>query len=253
MENPSPAVRVLVSTIFGDIVPISTASVPSLSKAVQDSDPQVRQSASDALVKIDKGAAVTALIEASKSADVFISTQAMAGLGALGADAKDAVAPLTDLSKNTNIDLRAAAAGALEKIGTPEAKKSLDVYNKQQTQRAVAAAIKELRKDPKMVNMLAVDNISRMGQPGVIQVSLLLKDPSDVVRESAAKILNRIGKDSIAAIPALTEALDDNVAAVRHESAEALAKIGTPAATKPLTLYRVKELSRDAMHAVHLN
>jgi len=104
-----------------------------------------------------------------------------------------------------------------------------------------------------MVNMLAVGTLAKLGAPAVPQIAVALKDPNPIVRQGAAKVLNRIGKDSAPAVPTLIEALDDSDPTVRHESAETLEKIGTPAATKPLTTYRLKEKFRDAMHALHLS
>lgn len=253
MDNANPIVRASAGLILGDITPPATTAVPALSKTLQDSVFEVRQNASAALIKIDKAAAVSALMDAARSTDVAVSTQAIASVGQLGADAKDAVPALAEITKSTNTDVSAQAADTLDKIGTPEARKAIDLYKKQLTTKAVAAAMKDLRKDPNTVNRPAVDALIRIGAPAVPQVMLDLKDNHPVVRESAAEALNGIGKDAGAATAALSEALDDSDATVRHESASALEKIGTPAATKPLGMYRIKEKFRDGMHLLHLN
>jgi HEAT repeat protein len=61
------------------------------------------------------------------------------------------------------------------------------------------------------------------------QLIAQLKDENHSVRRAAASVLDRIGPEAKAAVPALTNALKDNAAHVRYAAAKALGKTGPEA------------------------
>lgn len=163
------------------------ATVPSITKAMKDSDVTVRRVATQlpGLIGANAKSAVPELTAALKDEDDLVRENAARSLGEIGPDAKSAVAPLLErLQKDEERDVREHAAKALGRIG-PQA-------------------------------------IGEQISPVVQGLIVALKDEARDVRENAARSLGQLGPDAKVAIPALKSTLKDQDAEVRAKAEEAL-------------------------------
>lgn len=91
----------------------------------------------------------------------------------------------------------------------------------------------------------AAKALGRIGQAAVPQLSQALDDPNPLVRRRAAEILARIGPDAKDAVPALIRALGDRDEEVRKAATRALGEIGPGAADAvPVLIEVLREPSR---------
>ncbi len=117
------------------------------------------------------------------------------------ADAKSAIAALTECLRDKDVGVREAAADALKKMG-PE---------------AIPVLTKPIR-----------DVLSRIGPKAKSEIPALiecLRDKDVGKREAAALVLGEMGSDAKSAIPALTECLRDKDEGVRRVAAYVLVRI----------------------------
>ena len=84
----------------------------------------------------------------------------------------------------------------------------------------------------------------KIRSPIVNPVAQILTDPHPSSRRAAAQVLNQLGTAASGAAPALIDALNDKDPEVRQQSAEALAKIGTPEARKSLRFFPIRDKIR---------
>lgn len=184
-------------------------------------------------------------ISALKDEDWAVREDAASALGRLK-DAR-AVTPLTFLLRDEDRAVRQAAIGALASIGAPAVEalgRCLDEGSLQVQEAAseILAGIGDLRVVHPLLKALASsDWIVRMHAAkalGRIRVSEavsalmpLLQDKVKAVREEAAGALAAIGTPSI---PSLVEALRHEEWLVRLHAVEALGKLRSPDAVKPL-------------------
>ena len=179
-------------------------AVPALIQALGDSNSAVCCAAAEALGKLGDPQAIPALIQAlGHDTDPFADD--------LDLDAVD------DLDLDAVLDavyrdaVRAVAAEALVKIGTP----------------AVPALIQALRDRSENVRFAAAEALGKLGDPQAVPALIQALGDSDwYVRRAAAEALVKIGTP---AVPALIRALGDSDSDVRAVAAWALVKIGTPA------------------------
>ena len=108
-------------------------AIPVLIQALKDGNSVIVNLAAEALGNIGESAkvAVPALVEDLDHADNWDCLQAIIALGKIGESAKDAVPKLIMiLNSHKNIDFRKRTAEALRKMGTPEAIKAVDEWEK---------------------------------------------------------------------------------------------------------------------------
>ncbi len=92
---------------------------------------------------------------------------------------------------------------------------------------------------------LAGDSLGRIGPAAVPQLSDLLRDDDPAVRQTAAKILARIGPDAVTAVPDLIELLRDPDPQVQRAAVRALGQIGPQAGAAVPDLLQLLEESRE--------
>jgi len=175
-----------------------------------DADPQVRVSAAEALLKIadrklDLAPVVPALAAVMKDADTPTRLRVAPILKKLGPKAQSAAAALTPWVKDTNLEVRRAAAWALIDIGSG-------------IEEAVPVLAQELKRDKAM-------------------------GPTDDwrFRRAAAQTLERLGVKAKAAAPALAAAMENDDYRVSQSAANALLKMGPEAQAAIPTLILIVE------------
>ncbi len=140
------------------------------------------------------------LIGGLKSPDASVRLRAVDQLGARGAKAADAVAPLTDLLKDGSAKVRAHAAWSLGAIGAAA--------------KPAVPALAELLKDPdETVRRQVVKAVQAIHPGPAVVVPLctkLLNDPDPAVR---VRILQAIAEAGPKAVPGLIAALNSDKAA----------------------------------------
>lgn len=91
----------------------------------------------------------------------------------------------------------------------------------------------------------AIITLIRIGLPAVPKLIEALHDHADInARQYSAYVLGLIGDSS--AIPALAEALDDNIY-VSHNAHRALEMIGTPEARAALEQWRMRSANQHSL------
>ena len=149
-----------------------------------------------------------------QSPDVAVSTTAAQ---AIILRSSETTPVLIQTLQDASTTLVALSVDLLTKIGTDEAKKAVEAYQKRLVDKKMASLMKDLR------------------------------DPKVLTRQVAAKTLNQMGKDAAPVASSLIVALDDKDPDVRQHSAEALGKIGTPEAQKALRFFPIKDKIRRLM------
>lgn len=192
-------------------------------------------------------AAIGSLIGDLKSPDEAIRHRAIESLGAEGANAAEAVGPLTELLSNHSADVRAHAAWALGEIGAaakpsvPAIIELLKDADESVRRQAIRAIIKirpgpqvtiplcvELMQDPDPgVCLRVLNSISELGAKAVPALIDALKNENSAYW--ACVVLREMGPVAKAAIPTLIEKLQDPRPEVRREAILALAAMDNEA------------------------
>ena len=145
-----------------------------------------------------------------------------------------------------NTTQAALSADLLLKIGTDDAKKAVEDYQKRLADKRTAGLLRDLRQEGK-VSADAAQELVKIGAPIVKPVAQLLGDPKPANRRVAAQILNQLGALAAPAASSLITSLDDKDPEVRQEAAGALAKIRTPDAKSALRFFPIKDKIRRLM------
>ncbi len=114
-------VRIWAATLLRQAGPEARDALPSLVRALADSDSIVRGQSAFALAAIGPPA-VPGLVEALKSQDINARRLAIFALGKIGPEAKSAKDALAPLLKDPDPEIRQSCANALEKIGSMPAR-----------------------------------------------------------------------------------------------------------------------------------
>jgi HEAT repeat protein len=199
----------------------------------------------DAYAEIDSSAAPAAFTRALADPTTGVRLSALDALAALGERAAESVPTVVRLLQDSDETVQARAAATLDKIGTPEASKELEVFTQKQLVRRVSGLIRELRRSPAEINISAVQSLVTIGTATLPMVQPVLKDTVPAARAGAAQVLKGLGSRAIPATEALKAALDDSHHMVRMEAAAALAAIGTPEAQKALQYFSWLERYRQ--------
>ncbi len=102
-------------------------AAPQLAKALRDSDEYVRSQSEQALAEMGAEAAAALAVELKKS---DMKLRALGIMKRLGADAKPAVAQLTELLADPDTDVRCDVIKLLTTIGPPDAKPAIEPLKK---------------------------------------------------------------------------------------------------------------------------
>jgi HEAT repeat protein len=127
LQGQDVKLRHQAAVALSRIAPTDPVAVKALIKALKDSSADVRRRAALALENAGKVGnpcvgVVVGLIGALTDRDGTVRMSAAVTLGNIGADAREAAGPLSDLLKDDDARLRAAAADALRKINAVKSK-----------------------------------------------------------------------------------------------------------------------------------
>ncbi|NER22615.1 MAG: hypothetical protein F6J96_18335 [Symploca sp. SIO1C2] len=250
----------------------SNEIVPAIIKALEDSNYEVRRSATDVLNEINSDAAVSALIEVLVDSNYDEVRRSTAyALGEIGSDT--AVSALIKVLGDSNYDeVRRSTAYALGEIGSDTAVsaliKVLGDSNYDEVRRSTAYALGEIGSDTAVsalievledsnyeVRWSAVDALGKIGSDAAVTALIeVLEDSNYEVRRSTAYALGKIGSD--VAVSALIKLLGDSSYEVRRSTAYALGEIGSDAAVTALIKlledfnYQVRWSAVDALRKI---
>jgi|GEM_PF-3102507 len=216
---------------IADVPADASKEVPTLLKAMSDTDPEVRWIAEYGLGRVE-ARGIKALVETLQF-EPTLRVPAAFVLGPMGKRARSAVPQLLKLIEDKDKNVRLWSLKALGDI---------DLRNTE-----VIAAIVRLLRDPDPdVRRVALNFVIQLGPAatgaGPILVDVL-QDADAGIRLRACMAFKRLEADGKAGIPALITRLSDYDADVRAAAVEALSKIG-PVAIKPL-VGALKELDRN--------
>jgi len=223
---------------FDKCIDIGSSAVNPLLTALKDSDPNVRKSAAEALVKIGSPA-VNPLIAALKDSDKEVQKSVAEALGKIG---QPAVNPLLSVLMDSDSHVRRFATEALGKIGDSKAIDPLitalndsDRYVRESAAEALGKTTWKPSNDEISANYWIIlrefNKCIAIGSPAVNPLITALKDSDKEVQESAAEALGKIGQP---AVNPLLLVLMDSDPHVRKFATEALGKIGDSKAIDPL-------------------
>ncbi len=222
-RSPMKWTRAHALRILGELkVP---SSVPTLLKALEDRDPDVRNVAARSLGRMKLQAAEEALVELLGKHDQSVSAR----IAAICIEMGPRTAPLL---------VRALREGA------PKARfwaaRILGEIQDARATRSLGDAVTDKDSDVRSAATWALGRIADRSTAALAEP--LLADPVWYVRAHAAEALGRIGDP--AAIPALAAALQDRSWWVRKNALDALVRIGEPA--KPALLRTLESGDRFA-------
>ena len=199
---------------------IGPEAMPSLLKALQDKNAEVRSCAAVGFYEMgDKGkTAVPELAQALHDSNKRVRFMVAQALGKMGPAAETAVPDLIEALKDIDRDVRSVTAQALEKIG-PGAKEAIPML-------IDALEDKEISiQAARALEAIAVGEMGDEAKGGIPKLMRALQSEDKTIRRSAASVLGKMGPEGKAAIEALVEALDDSEEDVRNKAAESLANI----------------------------
>jgi HEAT repeat protein len=255
LADDDPRVREAAAHAVGLMGP---DALPALSRMLAHSDKYVRRHAVWALGKLGPLArpALAELCTALRDADPRTASGAAQALGNLGADGADAVPPLAEAMRGTNIVLCRLAAKALSQIGTPalstliahlqhsdpfvRGESALAIGWMGAVARPAVPFLAQIVRGPRSALTRTPPPVHTPGPPG--EQSFALADsaaitppqpppPPDVVtteeacRVSAAQALGRIGPPAATALPDLHDAIQSGSEALRHAAQQAVRQI----------------------------
>lgn len=187
-DSAHATVRWQSAIILGRLAPSARrASVPVLTEALSDEEPQVRAAAAEALGKTGHGSAtaVPQLVLLVRDPDATVRLKAIEALPNVARDTS-VVEPLLVALSDSAPEVRRAAAGALGMLGTS-------------TSRSVAALARTLTDSSPAVRAAAALALAKIGPPARdSRVALLAarRDSSAKVRRVVEDALRRIAGDT---------------------------------------------------------
>lgn len=247
LKHAREPARVHAANALGKIAPDGEAVVPALVAALKDKEKKVRSAAARALGKLGPSAhsAAGPLAHMLRDHEFQVRRSAVVALGKIGADPNEVVPHLIWALGDCHWKVRSDASQALGGIGTP----------------AAPALIAALKDDNPLIRMHAADALGRI-EPGpkgaiapLVELTVdlysrvrcraaialmrlgevdrgcpllvrILKHRETMVRRAAAEGLAAMGSKAKPALPALTEALEDEDPDTRYHAAVAVAKAG---------------------------
>ncbi len=232
------------------LIDYGEAAVPSLRKALKDSDPKVKAQAIRALGKIGGQEAADALADTFTDPDMNMRVRAIVALTQVGMPAKPHV--LKALENDPFPRARMFAANAMAKLGRPgDAPEIMKRFERQDvaTQMHLVIALVRIGDDEAyaglarliespnrlirfyVVNTITEEGVSKKALP-ILTKSL--KDEAEEVRIWGIYGLQMLNLPE--SYPAVLDSLDDDYAYVRKEAAFTLGNLGNPEAVPHLIL-----------------
>jgi HEAT repeat protein len=225
LQDKDAKLRGLAAQALAELGPAARPAIPALVRALEDADPQVRLLAAEALHEIGEET-VEHLLEAVRHKDAAIRVTAVQSLVTFH-ESRPAVTALVEALKDPDRKVRAAAAGALVRLG-PTAKAAIAGLLENlreddlelQSQALTALLAIAAPDDVKLLEQLAELNgkYSWADPPGgsakpnnkdLIKALLpALDDPNPTRRLGAVLALGRLGGDAKEALPRLRLLLD---------------------------------------------
>jgi HEAT repeat protein len=198
------------------------AMVQALAVGLTDPDVRARRAVVDVLESVGPAAAPAAqsLVTALKDPDRFVRWAAARTLGKIApVEADSAVPALAELLRDHDLDLRLAAALALERYG-PAAKP------------AVPELIEGVKSTEPQLRVAAIRALGAVGGAdggqAVPVLGACLRDTEPRVRQWAATVLGKFGPVAIDAEDWLRDVLEDPSPAVQKAAGDALLRIKSP-------------------------
>jgi len=200
----------------------ASKEVPTLLRAMDDPDPEVRWIAEFGLGRVD-ARGLKAIADALKDESPKVRWAAAFVLGPMGRKAKPAVPALLNAASDKDPGVRTWAVKALGEI---------DPFNAD----TVSTVTRALRDPEPNVRRVALSVVIRLAGAAAGAAPILadvLQDADAGIRARACAAFRQLGSDGKSGTPALIGRLADADADVRFRAAEALSKVG-PTAIPPL-------------------
>lgn len=219
LSSPDAAARAEAATALGHLGAEGVAQAKGILPLLSDANPTVRWAATDALARLAPlaGDLSAPLVQRLADDDPGVRERARRGILDLGAPAGPA---LRGLLAEALPRVRAEAIRLLAEIGASDPAAAADLE-------------RVLLSDEGTEQEDAANALARMGAPGVEALRRALADERAEVAAWAAAALGRAGADAEPAIADLARALRRK-GPPRFAAAEALVRLGTPAATAAL-------------------
>jgi HEAT repeat protein len=244
LRDASVPVRSYAAEALGLIGPEARSAGSALLEALKDKEPTVRLNAARSLGQVhydNKQAVIAALSAALKDPDKGVRVAAAEARTRAFALGPSDVAVLVDLLKHEDMEARAIAARALERMG-------------RRARAAIPALIEAVRNNTaREVDQAAIQALGAFGPDAKEAVPALMEAmKEEELRPAATLTLARIGADAAPAVKLLAEALFDDNRTTRSNSLLALSKIGAGARAAAPDLARLlKGKDRDLrLHVV---
>ncbi len=200
----------------------ASKEVPTLLRAMDDPDPEVRWIAEFGLGRVD-ARGMKAISDALKDESPKVRWAAAYVLGPMGRKARPALPALLQAASDKEASVRTWAVKALGEV---------DPFHAD----AVATVTRALRDPEPNVRRVALSVVIRLAGAAAGAAPILsdvLQDADAGIRAKACVAFRQLGSDGKAGTPALIGRLSDADAEVRFRAAEALSKVG-PTAIPPL-------------------
>jgi len=240
LRNDNDIVRKRAISALGRIGPKAKAAIVPLIGIVNGKESKIKRMAADALLLIDpKG---VALVEALNSSDPEIRNGATYALLRIGSGGRAAVPTLIEALGHADRNIRRTVVEALGRIGSPSVQSLIEALKKENVRRSAIAALTLIGPGaepaiPELAEILkgsdfelsveAVNALARIGPAAIPTLNDALSHGGGGIRSRTARALADMGAEARASVPALIVALTDYHA--RPAAAYALGEIGPDA------------------------
>ena len=235
LKDSEPDIRLAAATALGDMGSRdhspARAAIPDLIPLLDDAVVSVRFRAAIALAKLEPhaGKAIPVLTEGLRNEDPFIRSDSAWAMGLMGEEANEAVPPLLLLLKDADDRVQLSAAQALARID-PKVREPIPVLMALLHHRHAG------------VRSRAAEVLEELVGPGdqevVRALTKSLGDEDANVRAHAIPALGKIGPAAKDAVPVLIQTLRDANAYEQPSIVWALESIGTPEAITTVERFR---------------